>query len=194
MKLHDGCGRSSPAHFVDVSSAGRLLPAGALPAVPESAHPAEESRAQHSGQHPLKGRGSIKTPTASPATLSETLIRTSSVSPQARGEGYGSVLTGSVVGTLLDAGLIFLLRFALDDSVEGVMSQAVHALKALLVCAEDEVRQTAGTRAAPHTIHIFLFTAFVNGLLLLYLKNNNFFLNTKKICFVLKKYESCFTA
>lgn len=50
------------------------------------------------------------------------------------------------------------------------MSQAVHALKALLVCAEDEVRPTDGTHAAPHTIHIFLFTAFVNGVLLLYLK------------------------
>lgn len=46
-----------------------------------------------------------------------------------------------MVSTLLDAGLLFLLRFALDDSVEGVMSTAVHALKALLVCAEDEVRQ-----------------------------------------------------
>lgn len=52
-----------------------------------------------------------------------------------------SVLTGSVLSTLLDAGLLFLLRFALDDSVERVMSAAVHALKALLVCAEDEVRQ-----------------------------------------------------
>lgn len=61
-----------------------------------------------------------------------------SILTKARGEGYGSVLTGSVVCTLLDAGLIFLLRFALDDSVEGVMSQAVHAIKALLVCAEDE--------------------------------------------------------
>lgn len=50
------------------------------------------------------------------------------------------VLKGSVTSTLLDAGLLFLLRFALDDSVEGVMSAAVHALKALLVCAEDEVR------------------------------------------------------
>lgn len=45
------------------------------------------------------------------------------------------------MSTLLDAGLLFLLRFALDDSVEGAMSAAVHALKALLVCAEDEVRQ-----------------------------------------------------
>uniref|UniRef100_A0AAX7TIJ2 RNA polymerase II associated protein 1 n=1 Tax=Astatotilapia calliptera TaxID=8154 RepID=A0AAX7TIJ2_ASTCA len=51
---------------------------------------------------------------------------------------YVSVLKGSVTSTLLDAGLLFLLRFALDDSVEGVMSAAVHALKALLVCAEDE--------------------------------------------------------
>lgn len=45
-----------------------------------------------------------------------------------------------MVSTLLDAGLLFLLRFALDDGVEGVMSAAVHALKALLVCEEDEVR------------------------------------------------------
>jgi len=46
-----------------------------------------------------------------------------------------------MVSTLLDAGLLFLLRFALDDGVEGAMSAAVHALKALLVCEEDEVRQ-----------------------------------------------------
>lgn len=37
------------------SPAGRLLPAGTLPAVSESAHPAEKSGPQHSGQHPLKG-------------------------------------------------------------------------------------------------------------------------------------------
>ncbi|XP_042356934.1 RNA polymerase II-associated protein 1 [Plectropomus leopardus] len=57
---------------------------------------------------------------------------------KARAGEYLSVLQGSVVSTLLDAGLLFLLRFALDDSVEGAMSAAVHALKALLVCAEDE--------------------------------------------------------
>lgn len=65
--------------------------------------------------------------------------------PQARAGEYVSVLKGSVMSTLLDAGLLFLLRFALDDSVEGVMSAAVHALKALLVCAEDEVRQLCST-------------------------------------------------
>ena len=60
---------------------------------------------------------------------------------QARAGEYLSVLKGSVMSTLLDAGMLFLLRFALDDGVEGAMSAAVHALKALLVCAEDEVRQ-----------------------------------------------------
>ncbi|KAM9709096.1 RNA polymerase II-associated protein 1 [Menidia menidia] len=55
-----------------------------------------------------------------------------------RSGGYSSALKGSVISTLLDAGLLFLLRFALDDGVEGVMSAAVHALKALLVCEEDE--------------------------------------------------------
>ncbi|XP_041809436.1 RNA polymerase II-associated protein 1 [Chelmon rostratus] len=57
---------------------------------------------------------------------------------KARAGEYLTVLKGSVMSTLLDAGLLFLLRFALDDGVEGVMSAAVHALKALLVCAEDE--------------------------------------------------------
>ncbi|XP_076021736.1 RNA polymerase II-associated protein 1 isoform X2 [Genypterus blacodes] len=57
---------------------------------------------------------------------------------KARAGEYVSVLKGSVMSTLLDAGLLFLLRFALDDKVEGVMSAAAHALKALLVCPEDE--------------------------------------------------------
>uniref|UniRef100_A0A8D3EBV5 RNA polymerase II associated protein 1 n=1 Tax=Scophthalmus maximus TaxID=52904 RepID=A0A8D3EBV5_SCOMX len=57
---------------------------------------------------------------------------------KARAGEYHSILKGSVMSTLLDAGLLFLLRFALDDSVEGVMSAAVHALKALVVSAEDE--------------------------------------------------------
>lgn len=44
------------------------------------------------------------------------------------------------MSSLLDAGLLFLVRFSLDDSVEGVMSAAVHALRALLVSTDDEVR------------------------------------------------------
>ncbi|XP_020569360.1 RNA polymerase II-associated protein 1 isoform X1 [Oryzias latipes] len=57
---------------------------------------------------------------------------------KARAGEYASALRGTVTSTLLDAGVLFLLRFALDDGVEGVMSAAVHALKALLVSSEDE--------------------------------------------------------
>nr|XP_061798928.1 RNA polymerase II-associated protein 1-like [Nerophis lumbriciformis] len=57
---------------------------------------------------------------------------------KARAGDYHSSLQGSMLATLLDAGLVFLLRFALDDGVEGVMAATVQALKALLVCAEDE--------------------------------------------------------
>ncbi|XP_035388775.1 RNA polymerase II-associated protein 1 isoform X2 [Electrophorus electricus] len=51
---------------------------------------------------------------------------------------YSTCLSGSVLASLLDAGLLFLLRFSLDDSVESVMSAAVRALRALLVSHEDE--------------------------------------------------------
>lgn len=58
---------------------------------------------------------------------------------QAHSGAFTSVLKGSVLSTLLDAGLLFLLRFSLDDSVEGVMGAAAQALRALLVSADDEV-------------------------------------------------------
>ncbi|ROL44981.1 RNA polymerase II-associated protein 1 [Anabarilius grahami] len=51
---------------------------------------------------------------------------------------YTSSLKCSVLSSLLDAGLLFLVRFSLDDGVEGVMSAAVHALRALLVSSDDE--------------------------------------------------------
>lgn len=57
---------------------------------------------------------------------------------KARAGEYTSSLKGSVLSSLLDAGLLFLLRFSLDDGVEGVMSAAVHALRALLVSSDDE--------------------------------------------------------
>lgn len=61
------------------------------------------------------------------------------VFPQACAGEYSSCLKGIMLA-LLDAGLLFLLRVSLDDSVEGVMSAATHALRALLVSPEDEVR------------------------------------------------------
>ncbi|KAJ8291132.1 hypothetical protein GJAV_G00021740 [Gymnothorax javanicus] len=57
---------------------------------------------------------------------------------KARLGDFTSCLKGSVTTALLDAGLLFLLRFALDDSVEGVMTAAVHALRALLIAPGDE--------------------------------------------------------
>ncbi|TRY55386.1 hypothetical protein DNTS_034407 [Danionella cerebrum] len=51
---------------------------------------------------------------------------------------YISSLKGNVLSSLLDAGVLFLLRFSLDDGVEGGMAAAVHALHALLVSPKDE--------------------------------------------------------
>uniref|UniRef100_A0A8C5AEC1 RNA polymerase II associated protein 1 n=1 Tax=Gadus morhua TaxID=8049 RepID=A0A8C5AEC1_GADMO len=61
-----------------------------------------------------------------------------SILTKARAGQFASALSGSVMTTLLDAGLLFLLRFALDDNVEGVMAAAAHAIRALLVSDQDE--------------------------------------------------------
>ncbi|XP_004687951.1 PREDICTED: RNA polymerase II-associated protein 1 [Condylura cristata] len=51
---------------------------------------------------------------------------------------FGDRLVGSVLRLLLDAGFLFLLRFSLDDRVDGVITAAVRALRALLVAPGDE--------------------------------------------------------
>ncbi|XP_019824127.2 RNA polymerase II-associated protein 1 [Bos indicus] len=51
---------------------------------------------------------------------------------------FGDRLVGSVLHLLLDAGFLFLLRFSLDDRVDGVIAAAVRALRALLVAPGDE--------------------------------------------------------
>ncbi|XP_036153838.1 RNA polymerase II-associated protein 1 isoform X2 [Myotis myotis] len=51
---------------------------------------------------------------------------------------FGVQLVGSVLRLLLDAGFLFLLRFSLDDRVDGVIAAAAHALRALLVAPGDE--------------------------------------------------------
>nr|XP_010596659.1 RNA polymerase II-associated protein 1 isoform X1 [Loxodonta africana]XP_010596660.1 RNA polymerase II-associated protein 1 isoform X1 [Loxodonta africana] len=51
---------------------------------------------------------------------------------------FGGQLVGSVLHLLLDAGFLFLLRFSLDDRVDGVLAAAVQALRALLVAPGDE--------------------------------------------------------
>ncbi|XP_063803992.1 RNA polymerase II-associated protein 1 isoform X2 [Pseudophryne corroboree] len=51
---------------------------------------------------------------------------------------FVSVLKGSVLQLLLDAGFLFLLRYSLDDAIENVIAAAVGALHSLLVSPEDE--------------------------------------------------------
>lgn len=73
---------------------------------------------------------------------------------QAYSGAFASELKGSVLSTLLDAGLLFLLRFSLDDGVEGVMAAAAQALRALLVSADDEVTVSpTHTYCTVHPIH-----------------------------------------
>ncbi|XP_049638097.1 RNA polymerase II-associated protein 1 [Suncus etruscus] len=57
---------------------------------------------------------------------------------RARAGEFGDRLVGSVLRLLLDAGFLFLLRFSLDDRVDGVIAAALHALRALLVAPGDE--------------------------------------------------------
>ncbi|XP_058149940.1 RNA polymerase II-associated protein 1 isoform X2 [Dasypus novemcinctus] len=57
---------------------------------------------------------------------------------RARAGEFGDQLVGSVLPLLLDAGFLFLLRFSLDDRVDGVIAAAVRALRALLVAPGDE--------------------------------------------------------
>ncbi|XP_072283926.1 RNA polymerase II-associated protein 1 [Pyxicephalus adspersus] len=51
---------------------------------------------------------------------------------------FTSVLKGSVLRLLLDAGFLFLLRFSIDDNIDNVISAAVSTFHALLVSPEDE--------------------------------------------------------
>ncbi|XP_061467359.1 RNA polymerase II-associated protein 1 isoform X2 [Rhineura floridana] len=57
---------------------------------------------------------------------------------KAKAGEFASLLTGSVLRVLLDAGFLFLLRFSLDDPVDNVIAATVHALHALLVSPDDE--------------------------------------------------------
>uniref|UniRef100_A0A250Y7H5 RNA polymerase II-associated protein 1 n=1 Tax=Castor canadensis TaxID=51338 RepID=A0A250Y7H5_CASCN len=62
----------------------------------------------------------------------------SQVIGRAQAGEFGDRLVGSVLCLLLDAGFLFLLRFSLDDRVDGVIAAAIRALRALLVAPGDE--------------------------------------------------------
>lgn len=67
-------------------------------------------------------------------------VRFYSPASQAQAGEFGDQLVGSVLHLLLDAGFLFLLRFSLDDRVDGVIAAAIRALRALLVAPGDEVQ------------------------------------------------------
>lgn len=45
-----------------------------------------------------------------------------------------------VIPNLLDAGVLFLLRWSLDDHTLAVISSSLHAIRALVMKEEDEVK------------------------------------------------------
>ena len=58
---------------------------------------------------------------------------------QARRGEFHEVVSAPIIPALLDGGVVFVLRWALDDATDNSMAASVHALHALLVCEEDEV-------------------------------------------------------
>lgn len=58
---------------------------------------------------------------------------------QAKGGYLDEYIQTPILPSILDAGVVFLLRWALDDSVEAVSAAAVLALQTLLCNPADEV-------------------------------------------------------
>lgn len=48
-------------------------------------------------------------------------------------------MNSAILPTVLNAGILFLVRWAMDDSVESVVFMAVKTLHAILVSKADEV-------------------------------------------------------
>ena len=59
---------------------------------------------------------------------------------QAKEGKLSQLVQTPILSSILDAGVIFLLRWSLDDSVDSVVIAAVAALNALLVNQADEVK------------------------------------------------------
>ncbi len=55
---------------------------------------------------------------------------------------YEGLLDGSVLSSLLRAGLPLLLRYALDSTTDAMIAAAIHCIHTMLVSAPMEVGQT----------------------------------------------------
>ena len=58
---------------------------------------------------------------------------------QARHGEFCDCLSTGIIPSLIDAGFVFVVRWALDDSVDNSLTAAIDALHALIVCTDDEV-------------------------------------------------------
>ena len=59
---------------------------------------------------------------------------------QAHHREFNGYLSAGVIPSLIDAGFVSVVRWALDNNaVDSSLSAAVDALHALIVCADDEV-------------------------------------------------------
>jgi len=56
-------------------------------------------------------------------------------------------LQGDVLSVLLDAGVLFLLRWSLDDTSDGVMAAAIQGFAAILIVPSDKVHDS-------HYVHV----------------------------------------
>ena len=58
---------------------------------------------------------------------------------QARHGCFHQVLSASLLPAMLEGGIIFILRWALDDSTDNTMSAAITVLHAFVISDTDEV-------------------------------------------------------
>lgn len=51
-------------------------------------------------------------------------------------------LQGDVLSVLLDAGILFLLRWSLDDTSDGVLAAAIQGFAAIVIVPSDKVHDS----------------------------------------------------
>jgi len=62
----------------------------------------------------------------------------------------------------MDAGFVFIVRWALDDAVDKSVVSAVDALHALIVCSDDEVRRVQVLSLSLLLCHYFVTTTAIS--------------------------------
>ena len=77
---------------------------------------------------------------------------------QARSGLFYDCTSTAIIPALVDGGLVFILRWALDDSTENTMAAAVSCLHSLLVCLQDEVGEMPlSSLSLSHWLNVYKF-------------------------------------